>query len=283
MAAVTSLPEIIRDSSIRPRDLSVAANACCIPTSERVSSNSLIDLKNSRTLYRQSRCVPGIGILCVHVRISHKSKKKGSSLSELDGLSPSVYSLSAMLGEHVIENASASLGNLGPSSESLELSARTYEKLRRIAAEYLRSERAGHTLQPTALLHEAFLRVLKRPDYSWNNETHVIAFAARAMRRILVSYGVARTRDKRGGPSVVRLPLDEALDFCAERDLNLVAVDEALEELESEDPRQAQIVELRFFAGLSVDEIASTLKISRATVKRDWATAKLWLRSRLLD
>ena len=127
----------------------------------------------------------------------------------------------------------------------------TYEKLRRIAAEYLRSERAGHTLQPTALLHEAFLRVLKRPDYSWNNETHVIAFAARAMRRILVSYGVARTRDKRGGPSVIRLPLDEALDFCAERDLNLVAVDEALEELESEDPRQAQIVELRFFAGLS--------------------------------
>jgi RNA polymerase sigma factor (TIGR02999 family) len=182
-----------------------------------------------------------------------------------------------------VEHAPAPPENLNHTSNGVELSRETYEKLRRIAAEYLRSERAGHTLQPTALLHEAFLRVLKRPNDSWRNETHVMAFAARAMRRILISYGVARTRDKRGGPSVVRLPLDEALDFCVERDLNIVAVDEALDELELEDPRQAQIVELRFFAGLSVDEIASTLKISRATVKRDWATAKLWLRSRLLE
>ncbi|HEU0273630.1 MAG TPA: ECF-type sigma factor [Candidatus Udaeobacter sp.] len=165
----------------------------------------------------------------------------------------------------------------------VELTAATYERLRRMAAEYLRSERSGHTLQPTALLHEAFLRVLKQEDYSWQNEEHVIAFAARAMRRILISYGVARTRHKRGGPSAVRLPLDEALDFFAERDINIVAVDEALEELELADPRQAQIVELRFFAGLNVDQIASALKISRATVKRNWATAKLWLRSRLSD
>jgi RNA polymerase sigma-70 factor (ECF subfamily) len=167
--------------------------------------------------------------------------------------------------------------------ETGEIPAATYEKLRRLAAEYLRSERPNHTLQATALLHEAFLRVLKRPDHAWRNEAHVVAFAARAMRRILISYGVARTRQKRGGPSVVRLPLEEALDFCAERDLNVIAVDQALEELELEDPRQAQIVELRFFGGLSVDEIASTLKISRATVKRDWATAKLWLRNRLLE
>jgi RNA polymerase sigma-70 factor (ECF subfamily) len=162
-----------------------------------------------------------------------------------------------------------------------ELPAVTYEKLRRLAAEYLRSERPDHTLQPTALLHEAFLRVLKRPDHAWRNEAHVIAFAARAMRRILISYGVARSRHKRGGPSLVKLPLDEAWDFCVERDLNIVAVDEALEELEIEDARQAEIVELRFFAGLTVDEIASTLNISRATVKRDWATAKLWLHDRL--
>jgi RNA polymerase sigma-70 factor (ECF subfamily) len=189
-----------------------------------------------------------------------------------------------MVGEDVeVEHGPAPHGDPSQSSDTVELPAATYEKLRRLAAEYLRSERAGHTLQPTALLHEAFLRVLKRPDHAWRSETHVIAFAARAMRRILISYGVARTRDKRGGPSVVRLPLDEALDFCAERDLNIAAVDEALEELELEDPRQAQIVELRFFAGLTVDEIASTLKISRATVKRDWATAKLWLRSRLCD
>jgi RNA polymerase sigma-70 factor (ECF subfamily) len=177
-----------------------------------------------------------------------------------------------------LREADASCG-----ADTSELSAETYEKLRRLAAEYLRSERAGHTLQPTALLHEAFLRVLKQPDHSWRNEAHVIAFAARAMRRILISYGVARTRDKRGGREAIRLPLDEALDFCVERDLNVVAVDQALEELEREDPRQAQIVELRFFAGLSVDEIASTLRISRATVKRDWATAKLWLRARLSD
>lgn len=168
-------------------------------------------------------------------------------------------------------------------SDAVELTAATYERLRRMAAEYLRSERSGHTLQPTALLHEAFLRVLKQEDYAWQNEEHVIAFAARAMRRILISYGVARNRHKRGGASTLRLPLDEALDFCAERDINIVAVDEALEELELADPRQAQIVELRFFAGLNVDEIASALKISRATVKRNWATAKLWLRSRLSD
>jgi RNA polymerase sigma-70 factor, ECF subfamily len=183
----------------------------------------------------------------------------------------------------VIEHAPPPLGTAKASrgSENGEIPAATYEKLRGLAAEYLRSERPDHTLQATALLHEAFLRVLKRPDHAWRDEAHVIAFAARAMRRILISYGVARSRQKRGGPSAVRLPLDEALDFCAERDLNIVAVDEALEELELEDSRQAEIVELRFFAGLTVDEIASTLKISRATVKRDWATAKLWLRNRL--
>jgi RNA polymerase sigma-70 factor (ECF subfamily) len=191
-----------------------------------------------------------------------------------------MVSASAEIG-HVV--ASPGLGDASCGADICELSAATYEKLRGLAAEYLRSERAGHTLQPTALLHEAFLRVLKQPDRAWRDEAHVSAFAARAMRRILISYGVARTRDKRGGPSAVRLPLDEALDFCVERDLNLGAVDEALEELELEDPRQAQIVELRFFAGLTVDEIAATLKISRATVKRDWATAKLWLRGRLSD
>lgn len=169
------------------------------------------------------------------------------------------------------------------SADPSQLSAESYEKLRRLAAQYLRSERADHTLQTTALLHEAFLRVLKRPDDAWRSETHVIAFAARAMRRILINYGVARTRYKRGGPAAVRLPLEAAFDFCAERDLSIAAVDEALEELERADPRQAQIVELRFFAGLTVDEIAITLKMSRATVKRDWATAKLWLRERLSD
>jgi RNA polymerase sigma-70 factor (ECF subfamily) len=161
------------------------------------------------------------------------------------------------------------------------LSAETYESLRRLAAQYLRGERDDHTLQPTALLHEALLRVLKQPDSRWRDEAHMAAFAARAMRRILISYGVARRRLKRGGASLTRLPLDAALDFCGERDLNLEGVDQALEELEMVDARQAQIVELRFFAGLTVEEIASVLHLSPATVKRDWATAKLWLRAYL--
>jgi RNA polymerase sigma factor (TIGR02999 family) len=213
--------------------------------------------------------------------------QSAGATSELDGISQWDYnSFPDMAGDLVVvEHAPipARKANANCGSENGEISAATYEKLRRLAAEYLRSERSDHTLQPTALLHEAFLRVLKRPDHAWQNEAHVIAFAARAMRRVLISYARTRTRQKRGGPSAVRLPLDEALDFCAERDLNLVAVDEALEELEIEDPRQAQIVELRFFAGLTADEIASTLKISLATVKRDWVTAKLWLRNRLCD
>src|SRR6516225_2454954 len=144
-------------------------------------------------------------------------------------------------------------GNAAFGPDAAQIPAASYEKLRRLAAEYLRTERPDHTLQATALLHEAFLRVLKRPDHAWRNEAHIIAFAARAMRRILISYGVSRARRKRGGPSAVRLPPDEAFDFCVERDLNLVAVDDALEELELQDARQAQIVELRFFAGLTVD------------------------------
>ncbi|MGI9115606.1 MAG: ECF-type sigma factor [Chthoniobacterales bacterium] len=160
-------------------------------------------------------------------------------------------------------------------------SAETYESLRGLAAQYLKGERAEHTLQPTALLHEALLRVLKQPDERWRSEAHLAAFAARAMRRILISYGVARSRLKRGGAGLARLPLDAALDFCDERDLNLELVDQALEELETVDARQAQVVELRFFGGLTIQEIASVLESSPATVKRDWATAKLWLRAYL--
>lgn len=162
-----------------------------------------------------------------------------------------------------------------------QIPSERYETLRRLAANYLRNERAGHTLQPTALVHEAFLRLLKQTDITWTNEEHFLSLAARLMRRILINYGIARSRQKRGGPDAIRRPLDEALDFCAERDLNIVAVDEALAELQKVDERQARIVELRFFAGLSNEEIAAFLSISLATVKRDWATAKLWLRAKL--
>lgn len=165
----------------------------------------------------------------------------------------------------------------------VEMTRETYESLRRLAARYLSGERPDHTLQATALLHEALLRVLKQPESSWRNEAHLISFAGRAMRRILISYGVARTRDKRGGRELVKLPLDEALDFCVEKNINIAAVDEAVAELAQIDSRQAQIVELRFFAGLTIEEIAKTLALSPATVKRDWATAKLWLRARLAE
>ncbi|MDQ6654851.1 MAG: ECF-type sigma factor [Verrucomicrobiota bacterium] len=156
-----------------------------------------------------------------------------------------------------------------------------YEALRELAAGYLRGERPDHTLQPTALVHEAFLRILKRTETPWQSREHLTAFAARAMRRILVTYGVSRSRQKRGGPAAVRLPLSDALEFAAERNLRLEEVDDALEQLERLDPRQAQIVEMRFFAGLRVEQIAAALRISPATVKREWATAKLWLRCAL--
>ena len=166
---------------------------------------------------------------------------------------------------------------------AVEMTREAYESLRRLAARYLSGERPDHTLQATALLHEALLRVLKQPRSSWRNQSHLISFAGRAMRRILISYGVARTRDKRGGRGLVRLPLDEALDFCVERNINISAVDEAVEGLAQIDPRQAQIVELRFFGGLTIEEIAKALVLSPATVKREWATAKLWLRGRLAE
>lgn len=162
-----------------------------------------------------------------------------------------------------------------------EMSAERYEALRRLAANYLRDERPGHTLQPTALVHEAFIRLLEQNKIPWSNEEHFTALAARAMRRILINYAIARTRQKRGGPAIVRLPLDEALDFCVERNLNLGAVDDALEQLQLIDERQARIVELRFFAGLTNEEIAAALDVSLATVKRDWTTAKIWLQAKL--
>ena len=130
-------------------------------------------------------------------------------------------------------------------------------------------------------MHEAFLQLVRLKKIPWKDRAHVIGSAARAMRRILVSYGRARARLKRGGPGAVRLPLDEALDFSERQNLDLSAVDEALTQLEAIDPRQAAIVEMRFFGGLTVDEIAAELALSRATVKRDWATAKLWLREQL--
>lgn len=153
-----------------------------------------------------------------------------------------------------------------------------YDELRRRAAGLLRSERVGHTLQPTALVHEAYLRLADQHKVLFQNRAQFLCIAARMMRRILTNHAIARSAAKRGGENVVRFELDEALDFYEQRDLSIGAVNEALQELESIDPRQAQIVELRFFAGMTVEEIAEALEISPRTVKREWATAKHWLR-----
>jgi RNA polymerase sigma factor (TIGR02999 family) len=151
-----------------------------------------------------------------------------------------------------------------------------YQELRRLAAGYLRRERAGYTLQPTALVNEAYLRLLKdRPD-RWQNRAHFCAIAAHSMRQILIERARARGAQKRGGARA-RVTLDEALVAGGERSIDLVALDEALERLAALDPEQARLVELRFFGGLTVEETAEAMNISPATVKRHWTVARAWL------
>lgn len=152
-----------------------------------------------------------------------------------------------------------------------------YDELRLLAGGYLRNERPEHTLQRTALVHEAYLRLAAQRDVSWENPAHFIAIFARLMRQTLTNHAVARTRAKRGGSD----PTDLILEFYDRHQIDVTAVDEALRELEALDARQAQIVELRFFGGLRIEEIAKLLEISPATVKREWAVAKLWLKQTL--
>ena len=158
-----------------------------------------------------------------------------------------------------------------------------YEHLRSLAEDYLRGERANHTLQPTALVHEAYLRLRDQRKVDWRNRAQFLGIAAQMMRRVLKNYAVARTAEKRGGQDQLRLTLDEAIEFYQRADVSVAAVDEALTELEKLDPRQAQIVEMRFFGGLTIEEIAKLLKVSPATVKREWSTAKLWLQHALSE
>lgn len=158
-----------------------------------------------------------------------------------------------------------------------------YEQLRNLAQNYLRGERVNHTLQATALVHEAYLRLREQRKVDWQNRAQFLGIAAQMMRRVLKNYASARTAVKRGGEDQLRLTLDEAIEFYHRSDIDIAAVDEVLDELEKLDPRQAQIVELRFFGGLTIEEIANVLQISPATVKREWSTAKLWLQHELSD
>jgi RNA polymerase sigma factor (TIGR02999 family) len=151
-----------------------------------------------------------------------------------------------------------------------------YAELRQLADRYLKRERPGQMLQPTALVNEAYLRLIEVRQVQWQNRAHFLAVAARLMRRILVDAARSRGYQKRGGGAPV-LPLDEALDVPAGRTEDLAAVDEALEALAKIDARKAQVVEMRFFGGLTLEETAEALHVSRDTVKRDWKMSKLWL------
>ncbi|HEX7295725.1 MAG TPA: sigma-70 family RNA polymerase sigma factor [Pyrinomonadaceae bacterium] len=156
-----------------------------------------------------------------------------------------------------------------------------YMELRRQAARHLRRERAGHTLQTTDLIHEAYLRLVDQKNVRWQSRAHFYAVAAQSMRRILVDHARRRHRAKRGGNSTIALPLDEELVMAADSNADLLALDEALNRLAAIDPRQSQIVELRFFSGLTIEETATVTGFSKTTVKDDLNMAKAWLRREL--
>ncbi len=174
-----------------------------------------------------------------------------------------------------------------------ELMPQVYDELRRLAANYLRQERPGQTLQATALVHEAFLRLSKEKNQPWKNRTHFLAIAALSMRQILVQRARARHAEKRGGENAERITLDESVmanDSLsrrgAEREggrggVDVLELDAALEKLAALDPQQARIVELRYFGGLTVEEAADALEISPATVKRHWTLARAFLKKEL--
>lgn len=152
-----------------------------------------------------------------------------------------------------------------------------YEELRRQAARYLRRERPGHTMQTTALINEAYLRLIDAKEVRWQGRAHFFAIAANLMRRILVDHARQRNAAKRGG-SPVHVTLDRIVATAKQSNIDVLAIDEALTKLAAVDRQQAQIVELRFFSGLSVEETAAALGISPRTVKRDWSVARAWLR-----
>jgi RNA polymerase sigma factor (TIGR02999 family) len=166
--------------------------------------------------------------------------------------------------------------NHGDPAAGDQLAPLVYNNLRRAARRYLRRESTGQTLQSTDLVHEVYLRMVDQKRARWQDRAHFFAICAQMMRRILVDHARARHREKRGG-GVTVLTLNEAIDAPRRKSVELIALDEALSALAELDPRQSQIVELRFFAGLAIDEAAEVLGISKATANRDWVTARAWL------
>ena len=164
----------------------------------------------------------------------------------------------------------------GDSAALTELTPLVYEELHRLAHHFMEGQRPNHTLQTTALVNEAYLRLADQTAPDWKSRAHFFALAARAMRQILVSYARSNRAQKRGG-GAVRIELDEAAILSPEQSKEIVDLHEALGRLESVDSRKARVVELKYFGGLNYDEIAEVLKIARVTVRRDWEFAKLWL------
>ena len=156
-----------------------------------------------------------------------------------------------------------------------------HRELHEIARRCLKGERPGHTLQPTALVNEAYLRLIDVRRVSWKNRTHFLAMSARLMRRVLVDFARSRHYQKRGG-GAMKVSLDEAHAVATERGQDLVALDEALTALSAVDERKARVIEMRFFGGLTVEETADVLHVSRETVLRDWRLARAWLMQELL-
>ena len=168
----------------------------------------------------------------------------------------------------------------GDDSALAELTPLVYEELRRLAHRYMEGQRSDHTLQTTALVNEAYLRLADQTDPNWQSRAHFFAVAARAMRQILVSYARSQRSQKRGG-GALKVELDEAAIISPEQSKEIVDLHEALERLGTLDSRKAQVVELRYFGGLNYEEMAEVLKISRVTVRRDWEFAKVWLYTEL--
>ena len=168
----------------------------------------------------------------------------------------------------------------GDDAALAELTPLIYEELRRIAHHHMGGQRADHTLQTTALVNEAYLRLADQTNPSWKNRAHFFAVAARAMRQIVVDYARSQRSQKRGG-GAVKVELDEAAIVSPEQSREIVDLHEALERLATLDSRKAQVVELKYFGGLNYDEMAEVLKISRVTVRRDWEFAKVWLYTEL--
>ena len=171
--------------------------------------------------------------------------------------------------------------NQGDQNAPDRLMPLVYEELRKLARNYLQRERSDHTLQATGLVHEAYLRLVDQSSMSWQNRAHFFAVAAQVMRRILVDHARSHRAEKRGGERE-KLEFDEALVPSGEKAVDLIALDDALQDLVTFDPRQSRIVELRFFGGLTNEEIGDVLGISPRTIKREWRLAKAWLRREIM-